>query len=242
MAEEAGARWTWHRLSWIAPVTIGVIFLLVMVTLAGGFEPFLFIFGIIPLIAGLVGRRFPRRAGPITVLVIMFLLILINVETIIQDIAHPESFWNFAVFGIAALTLAIVGLIASITTLASRGDNPAPRVAYGAGAVIVVAVIVSGIATLTLEDDVSVAGDLRVVAEDAEFHPVAVSGSGGVGVFIENKDPIRHTFSIDALDLEVEIPGSTDRRVEISAPAGTYEFFCAVVGHDDMKGTITISG
>ena len=242
MAGDTPARWTWHRLSWLAPVTLGVLFLLVMVTLAGGFEPFLFIFGIIPLIVGFVGRRFPRRAGPITVLVVMALMILINVETIIQDIAHPESFWNFAIFGITALTLAVVGLVAAIATLRSRGDNPAPRVAYAAGAVIVAAVVVSGIATLGLEDDVSVAGDLRVVAEDAEFSPVAVSGSGGVGVFIENKDPIRHTFSIDALDLEVEIPGSTDRRVEISAPAGTYEFFCAVVGHDDMKGTITISG
>ena len=54
-------------------------------------------------------------------------------------------------------------------------------------------------------------GDLRIIAEDVEFAPVSLNGSGTVGVFIENKDPIRHTFAIEALDLEVELPAGTDR-------------------------------
>ena len=33
-----------------------------------------------------------------------------------------------------------------------------------------------------------------------------------------------------------------DRRVEISAPAGTYTFVCNVPGHDDMVGTLIIEG
>ncbi len=40
----------------------------------------------------------------------------------------------------------------------------------------------------------------------------------------------------------MELPGSTDRRLEVMAPAGTYEFICAVVGHESMKGTLTIEG
>ena len=240
MAEQAAARWTWHKLSWMAPITIGAIFLLIMVTLAGGFEPFLFIIGAITLIVGYVGRRFPRRAGPITVLVAMTLLILMNVESISDDIAHPESFWNFAVFGVVALTLALVGVIAAIATLRSRGNNPAPRAAYTASAIMVIAIVISGVATLSLEDDAAAPGDLLIVAEDVEFSPTALTGSGAVAVFVENKDPIRHTFTIEELDLDIELPGSTDRRIEISAPPGTYELVCAVLGHDDMTGTLTI--
>lgn len=61
-----------------------------------------------------------------------------------------------------------------------------------------------------------------------------------VGVFVDNKDPIRHTFAIEALDIEVELPANTARRVEINAPPGAYDFLCTVPGHDQMKGTITL--
>lgn len=116
----------------------------------------------------------------------------------------------------------------------------ATRVAYVAIAAIVIAVVVSGIATLSLENDTAAAGDLRIVTEDAEFTPTSVSGSGAVGIFIENEDPIRHTFTIEALDLEVDVPGGTDRRVDITASPGTYEFVCKVPGYENMKGTLTI--
>ena len=76
---------------------------------------------------------------------------------------------------------------------------------------MVIGMAVSIVATLGLEDDAVVSGDLRIIAEDVEFAPVSLNGSGTVGVFIENKDPIRHTFAIEALDLEVELPAGTDR-------------------------------
>lgn len=236
------ARWTWHLALWMAPVAMGVIFLLVMVTLAGGFEPFLFIFGAVLVVTGLVGRRFPRRAGPITVLVVTTLLVLMNLPSLMEDLGHPESFMNFAVFGVVLLALALIAIVSSIAQLARRSDGAATRVVYTGVGVMVLAIVVSAVAALTLEDDVAASGDLEVVAEDVEFAPTSLSGSGTVGVFIENKDPIRHTFTIETLDIEVELPASTDRRVEISAPPGTYEFFCSVEGHDDMKGTITIEG
>lgn len=237
------ARWTWHRLVWWAPLAFGILFLLIMVILAGGFEPFLFVIALVTLIAAYVGRRFPRRAGPITVLVVMTLLVLMNAPAILEDLAHPESFTNFALFGTVPLTFAFVGIIASVAVLLSRRDAAASTVAYAAAGIIVITVAWSAIATLAVSDDDLVAGDLRLVAEEVEFAPVSLTGSGDtVGVFIENKDPVRHTFTIESLDLEVELPASTDRRVEIDAPPGSYEFVCTVLGHDDMKGTLTIGG
>jgi hypothetical protein len=242
MPEDTDARWTWHRLTWMAPVAFGILFLLIMVTLAGGFEPFLFVIALVTLITGWVGRRFPRRAGPITVLAVMALLIIMNLPAILDDLGHPDSFWNFAVFGVTALTFALVGIIGSIAVLMSRRDVTASRALYAAVLVIIVGVVVSAVATLSLEDDTFAAGDLRVVAEEVEFLPESLSGSGTVGVFIENKDPIRHTFTIEALDIEVDLPGSTDRRIDINAAPGTYEFVCKVPGHEDMMGTLTIEG
>lgn len=238
----SGSRWTWHLSLWVMPIVMGAIFLIVMVALAGGFEPFLFIFGAVLVATGFVGRRFPRRAGPITVLVVLTLLLLMNVPSIIDDLGHPESFMNFAVFGVALLALALTGIAASIAQLTRRSDGASSKVVYGAVTIIAVGIVWSAVASFTLEDDVAEAGDVVVVAEEVEFSPTEITGTGTVGILIENDDPIRHTFAIEELDLEVELPASTDRRVEVSAPAGTYEFICTVVGHEKMKGTITIEG
>ena len=53
---------------------------------------------------------------------------------------------------------------------------------------------------------------------------------------------MRHTFTIEDLDIEVNLPGNADQRVDITAAPGEYEFMCKVPGHDDMKGTLTIEG
>lgn len=233
-------RWSWPRLVWLAPAAMAAVFLIVMVVLAGGFEPFLAIFGAILLITAYVGRRFPRRAGPITVLVVLALLLLMNLPALVDDLSHPESFLNFAVFGVLLIVLDLTGLIASVASLMNRsGDGAA--VVYVAGAVIVVGAIVSGIATASFESDTAQAGDLVVVAEEVEFSPATLSGSGTIGVFIENKDPVRHTFTIEDLDVDVNLPGGADQRVDITGAPGTYEFVCEVPGHESMKGTITIT-
>jgi plastocyanin len=243
MDDSGSSRLTWSRLSWLAPAAMGTVFLLVMVILAGGFEPFLAIFAAILLITAFVGRRFPRRAGPITVIVILALLLLMNLPAIADDIAHPESFLNFAIFGVLLLVLDLSGIVASVLVLVGRSDGAAARFAYAAGGIIVVAAIASAVATAGFENDTAAAGDLRVVAEEVEFTPASLTGSGGtVGVFIENKDPVRHTFTIEELDIEVNLPGNADQRVDITAPPGEYEFVCKVPGHDDMMGTLTISG
>lgn len=239
---EESERWNWHRLVWQAPLAMAVVFLAVMVTLAGGFEPFLVIFAAIFLIAAYVGRRFPRRAGPITVLVILVLINLMNSTAYVDDLAHPESFVNFAIFGVLLLVLSLIGIGASIAVLTSRSNAMAGRTVYAGITIVGIGIIASAIATAGFESDDAQAGDLVVTAEDVEFAPETLSGSGTFGVFIENKDPIRHTWSIDALDIDVNLPGGADQRVDITAPPGTYEYICKVPGHEDMKGTLTISG
>ena len=136
------ARWTWHLISWVAPVSFGILFLVLMVALIG-FEPFIFVIAIITLVAGYVGRRFPRRAGPITVAAVMTLLILGNLPALIDDLAHPDSFVGFALFGVVAVAFALAAIIASIAILIGWPDDGATRVVYTA-----IGVMVIGMATL----------------------------------------------------------------------------------------------
>ncbi|GMQ85740.1 MAG: hypothetical protein BMS9Abin07_1308 [Acidimicrobiia bacterium] len=241
MGEERSQRWSWLRLVWLAPVLLGATFLLVMVIVLREIEPFFLTIIVILFVTGYVGRRFPRRAGPITVLVVLLLLLLINVVGLIGDLAHPESALNFIAFGLIPVTLVVAGVISSIAVLTSRRDNAASAVAYGAAIIVLVGAVVGIIAALGLEDDTAVAGDIQIVAEEVEFTPDALSAAGGsVGVFVDNKDPVRHTFTIEALDISVELPANTARRVDVNAPPGTYEFKCLVPGHETMKGMLTL--
>ena len=240
MDENGSARWSWQKLVWLAPTAIGATFLIFMLFVFG-FDPFFLIFIVVVFAAGYVGRRFPRRAGPITVIVVSTLLVLLNLPFIVEDLSHPESVIGF-MSSVIPLTLVILGVVAGIAVLRSASGERAPTAFYTAVGVIVLGLVVGVVAAAGLEDDTPAPGDVRLVAESVEFSLDSIPGSGeSVGVFIENKDPFRHTFTIKDLDIDVELPANTARRVEITAPAGTYEFICAVPGHEEkMSGTLTI--
>ena len=95
-------------------------------------------------------------------------------------------------------------------------------------------------ATVTRENAVAQEGDLRLVAEDISFRDTSLEADAGdVSVFVDNKDGTLHTFTIDELDIDLDIPASTSSRVTFEAEPGTYEFYC-VPHATDMKGTLTV--
>jgi uncharacterized cupredoxin-like copper-binding protein len=69
-----------------------------------------------------------------------------------------------------------------------------------------------------------------------------VIDTGDSGLWIDNKDGIRHTFAIPELEIDVEIPALKANRVDIDAPPGSYLIICTVPGHESMTGTLTITG
>jgi uncharacterized cupredoxin-like copper-binding protein len=65
-----------------------------------------------------------------------------------------------------------------------------------------------------------------------------------LGLFVENRDTISHSFDIDALDIHVQIPANATVAVAIKpTQAGPLKFYCAVGGHEaaGMAGTIDVS-
>ncbi|HKJ55959.1 MAG TPA: cupredoxin domain-containing protein, partial [Nitriliruptoraceae bacterium] len=59
---------------------------------------------------------------------------------------------------------------------------------------------------------------------------------------VDNRDPFHHTFAIEELGIEVDLPANTARDVPLDgASPGVYTFVCTVVGHETMTGTIEVT-
>jgi len=103
----------------------------------------------------------------------------------------------------------------------------------------------AGGGTPTTGATTTAATTVDVVAQDIFFEPkeVTIPANTDVTVNIPNEGVTPHNFSIDALNIDVDIaPGATES-VVINAPAGEYEFYCNVPGHKEagMVGTLTVS-
>jgi uncharacterized cupredoxin-like copper-binding protein len=88
------------------------------------------------------------------------------------------------------------------------------------------------------------AGGQTVTMVDIAFQPkeLTIPANTDVTVSLPNKGATMHNFSIDELNISVDVqPGQTGS-VTINAPAGTYQFYCNVPGHKEagMVGTLTV--
>jgi len=101
--------------------------------------------------------------------------------------------------------------------------------------------LVSMVAAANTTSDVALEGDVIIVAEDVLFTERAEVATGDGALFIDNRDPGRHTFTIEALGIDVELPAGTARRVVLGSVApGTYEYVCTIIGHEKMTGTLIV--
>src|SRR5947207_1507108 len=102
--------------------------------------------------------------------------------------------------------------------------------------------ILIGIAFLSLRS--ARAGVIRVEMRNTAFLQKTLDGrSGSISVAVVNHDLFWHTFTIDALHVNVDVPIGANRRVAFNAPPGNYEFYCRVPGHRaaGMHGILTVS-
>ena len=169
---------------------------------------------------------------------------------------------------VAAVTLAVLHLAASIQFLVpalSHPESPASFIpealavilvamlaggiavpsmqrmlAWGAGALAVAALTVSLGAAAMVETDGRRAGDVTVEAARTQFPALVEAPAGGAVIRVDNQDPFRHTFVVDGTDVHTELPGSTAVRVEADLAPGTYRFFCDVPGHERMEGELVV--
>jgi len=85
--------------------------------------------------------------------------------------------------------------------------------------------------------------EATITAHDIYFDPADVSVKAGKVKFIlPNEGAAEHDFSIDELNVQVNLPAGTTQTVEVDLPAGTHQFYCNIPGHKDagMVGTLVV--
>jgi plastocyanin len=188
-----------------------------------------------------VGRA-PRGIA-IFLLITFVLFLALSLPFVLPTLSVPASAGDF-ILNIASVVAAVLGVIAAIAVLRrsdDRAPSGTPRTLGLAGvAAVVLAIAVGVIAMMTYEGATAEEGDISLVTEDIEFDQESIEAAGGtVGVYVENKDQTLHTFTIDELDVDLDVPAGSTARVEFDAEPGSYTFYC--VPHEgDMEGTLEV--
>lgn len=171
----------------------------------------------------------------------------------------PSSFFDFVPGALVlpgaliALTSCIASIVAKrrghYTTGAERGERRAIRVATAIAGVLA---LVSALVTIASRSTVSDAtgAEATSVLEDFEFVPKTYSVAGGSQILVKNNDPFLHTFTVDALGIDVRLSPGSSKLVSIPATPGTYVLYCEPHGdptpesgesEDSMNGTLTVT-
>jgi plastocyanin len=206
--------------SLIPPVAvIGLVFL--------GFVPFL---------------KGERRTLGLVVVVFGVLAVAGNLEIILDELRNPESAPAFVLnlLSLVGVSLAVVG---GLSAFLRRPAHPVRTVAVAAAGVFVAGSVASFAIAAGTPSETPLPGDVQVTAHQVMWAPetIALDASDG-GLWIDNQDGIRHTFTIPQLGIDVEVPALKARRVDLDAPPGEYQIICTVPGHESMTGTLTIEG
>jgi uncharacterized cupredoxin-like copper-binding protein/CBS domain-containing protein len=99
----------------------------------------------------------------------------------------------------------------------------------------------------TAAPETPAAGGQTVSLEAGNFYfkpnAVTIAANTAVAFAIKNVAQIPHNFSIDELKISEALPPGQTTTVTVTAPAGTYEFYCNLPGHKaaGMFGTLTVS-
>jgi plastocyanin len=204
------------------------------------------------ILTGLVWR-FGAWALALTA-VLMLLNLAMSGPFMIEGFRFPDSFFDFAIalFSVSGNLLALGGAVVALVARrrgAVRGvPTPGERTAAGAlVAALVALAAVSGVLTLANRESVSAeakAGALPVRMQATRFVPERLEASAGrpVRVLVSNGDPGTHSFTIAALDTDLNVSPGSERLVELAdVPAGEYQYVCKLFGHEGtMKGTLVV--
>jgi len=150
------------------------------------------------------------------------------------------------------LSLAVISVSGAFAAVGSVFRHRLPETSGRAAAVVlqatiavfIVALIAGTISQRTSKAEVARAGDVRVEMRNTAFLQKTLTSQGGsISVAVSNHDLFWHTFTIDALHVNVDVPIGANRRVTFDASPGRYEFYCRVPGHRaaGMHGILTVT-
>jgi plastocyanin len=144
----------------------------------------------------------------------------------------------------AALTAgAVAGVVAAAGALLTRGRAAGrPGLAWAAGMLVFAGLAVTGLAGAGGRGAAEVP-DVVVTAADVAFSSTELRAPAGeVTVRMDNTDLFWHTFTVDELGVDLQVPVGGARSVTFDAPPGEYPFYCKIPGHPQagMRGTLIL--
>lgn len=168
-----------------------------------------------------------------------FLMLVAIVPFSVYILLNPEDGFDFIPLVILIFGAAL-GLIGSIVGLVQRGRKRlridvmrSERVGLRAilaalGLIVLASVILTVNARTTLSAETK-ANAISVGIKNFQFSPDQVQVKAGetVRLAVKNNDTTLHTFSLDAVGVNVSIPPGAERLIEFTTPAaGTYQWYC----------------
>ncbi len=208
-------------------------------------------------IAGAIGAviYFVRPWGLIVGVLSGLVGILFAIEGLGDNLSSPDSFFDFAyrpVIGLAAAVFVLGGSAAGLVQYvrgrtSTSGPVNVTRAVKGVVGLVAVLSIMSAALTVANVHGVSELdkeGAIPITAHGLKYDTATLmaSADGTTKFVFINDDTMIHTFTIDALNIDVKVGPRSERLFELKSPKpGTYEFHCRIPGHEDlMRGTLTV--
>ncbi len=154
----------------------------------------------------------------------------------------PAAVWMPALIAVTS----VGGLIAAVGSVVQRrdpmaGQRIAPWLAQGLGLgwvlLLVASVVMArGVGAMPAAD-VALESVKMAYSQEAIVVP-----SGAVTLELANHDLFWHTFTVDALGVDLLVTENGTRQVTFDAPPGSYRFYCAIPGHEalGMAGALVV--
>ena len=243
-----------QRLSYARLTVVGLLVIALGSLLATVPEPFI---GPVAALLSLAVAALVWRFGRWTILLGALYAIpplIMSAALFVLALIYPDSFLQFVplvlVLGIGSL----VSLVAGIKAFASyRRGNPAPLSTHTERwwlRATVVAVVALSVASAALAftgrstvDTSAAVGATEIVLKFPDIEPGALEVEVGqtVRLVVKNDDWALHTFTMDGQDVDYPMRPRSSRLVEFTpTEAGEYRYFCRVLGHDRMEGTLLV--
>jgi plastocyanin len=181
--------------------------------------------------------------------------ILFSLNGLGDNLASPDSFFDFAyraVIGLPATIFVLGGSIAGLVqhvrrrTSTSGPANVTSAVKSVLGLVAILS-IASAVLTVASVHSVSLAdkeGAITITAFGLRYDTdtLMATANGTTKIVFNNDDLGIHTFTIDAIDVDVRAGPLSEELLELNSPKpGTYVFYCRISGHEElMRGTLTV--
>lgn len=238
-ARQDNVRSPWMGLARGASIAM-VIWAIVLQATAGTLIPPVAVIGAgyLFFVPFLSGRR--RRLG-LALALFSVLVVVGNLPVVIDELAHPESAPAF-ILTLLAVTSASVATVAGLAVFRDWSSKPVRKVALGSAVAVFTGAVMSSVAAAGTVSEQPLDSDVVVVAEGIAWsQPEVVLKGGHSGVWVDNRDGVRHTFTLPELGVDLDIPALKGRRVELSPPPGTYQIVCTVPGHETMTGSLLVS-